>query len=311
MSLRTVRRWPTTRSRHASQEEDSGSDRPAAESKAYLRNFTGWSTAYPPGTSEPTSLRIMENMWVDRNAALAVRPGMRYLSFSQSPDLDPVDDEVPGKAIGLQMVGTQEPFYTSEGDKALLCGVREGDGRVGFRAILFTGAETVVHTLTDARIGFKIPQGTDVLNFSAATTHIEYLQIDNKIVALSDAGESVRIFFVGAEKVAKKLNSIEYPLFTDPHKLKVTHPSKAWIDKQEYTYTRNEVPNPAFEAGASYWTEDGCKASSVLGEAALPWSGSRALAITSRPTRVNMILNPLESVDINGYSGWHPSKKYG
>jgi len=283
-------------------------DRPL--SKAYLRNFTGWSTAYPPGTSEPTSLRIMENMWVDRNAALAVRPGMRYLSFSQSPDLDPVNDEVPGKAVGLQMVGTQEPFYTSEGDKALLCGVREGDGRVGFRAILFTGAETVVHTLTDPKIGFKIPQGTDVLNFSAATTHIEYLQIDNKILAMSDAGESARLFFVGAEKQAKKLSSIEYPLFIDSHKLTVTHPSKTWIDKQTTTFTRNEVPNPAFEAGASYWTAENCETAVVLGEAAVSNSGTRALAITSKPTRINMILNPLESVDINGYSGWHSSPTY-
>ena len=28
-------------------------DRPL--SRAYLREFTGWSTAYPPGLSEPTS----------------------------------------------------------------------------------------------------------------------------------------------------------------------------------------------------------------------------------------------------------------
>ena len=32
-------------------------DKPLA--RAYLRKFTGWSTAYPPGTSDPTSLRVM------------------------------------------------------------------------------------------------------------------------------------------------------------------------------------------------------------------------------------------------------------
>ena len=34
-------------------------DRPL--SRAYLRKFTGWSTAYPPGMSDPTSLRVMHN----------------------------------------------------------------------------------------------------------------------------------------------------------------------------------------------------------------------------------------------------------
>lgn len=50
-------------------------DRPL--SKAYLREFTGWSTAYPPGLSDPTSLRQMENAWITREGAAAIRPGMR------------------------------------------------------------------------------------------------------------------------------------------------------------------------------------------------------------------------------------------
>lgn len=283
-------------------------DRPL--SRAYLRNFTGWSTAFPPGTSEPTSLRIMENMWVDRNGALAVRPGLRYVSFTASPDLDPVTDAVPGKAIGLTMVGTQEPFYTAMGDKALLCGVREVDGTVGWRAILFTDGLSVVHTLTDAAIGFKIPQGTSVLNFSAATTHITYLQIDNKIIALSDAGESVRLFQVGAEKVAKKLNSIERPNWTTDHKLDVVHPDSAFISKQAYTLTRNLLPNPSFEFGSDNWALTGCSAELVSG-AALSNSGARSLGLRSLPTRTNLQTNPLESVDINGYAGWHPHKDWG
>lgn len=50
-------------------------DRPL--SKAYLREFTGWSTAYPPGTSDPTSLRVMHNCNLDTDASLRIRPGMR------------------------------------------------------------------------------------------------------------------------------------------------------------------------------------------------------------------------------------------
>ena len=230
-------------------------DRPL--SKAYLRAFTGWSTAYPPGTSEPNSLRIMENMWVDRNQALSVRPGLRYLSYVTSPDIDQVNDAVPGTAVIQTLVGSQEPFYTSNGDKALLFGVREVDGTVGFRAILFTDGETVVYPLTDPKIGFTIPQGANVLNFTAETTHIEYLQIDNKIIAMSDAGESIRVFFVGMEKLAKKINQVEMPQFTDSHKLSAVHPSSAWITKQAVTVTRNDIPNPSFEGGGSSWTPTG------------------------------------------------------
>ena len=284
-------------------------DRPL--SKAYLRQFTGWSTAYPPGTSEPTSLRIMENMWVDRNGALAVRPGLRYLSFLDSPDIDPVLDGVPGKAIDRPLVGTQEPFYTATGDKALLFGVREVDGTVGWRAILFSDGETVVHPLTHPKIGFTIPQGTAVLNFTSATTHVEYLQIDNKIVAMSDAGESVRIFFVGAEKIAKKINSVEVPRWQDPDKLSVVHPSKAWITKQTASVVTNELPNPSFEAGTLSWQTDACAAKLAIGDAAVANSGTRVLELTSLPTRTNLQTNPLEQVAGFGYDGWHPHKKWG
>ena len=58
-------------------------DRPL--SRAYLREFSGWSTAHPPGLSEPTSLRTMENMQVNRDGSLRVRPGLRYLSYAVAP----------------------------------------------------------------------------------------------------------------------------------------------------------------------------------------------------------------------------------
>jgi hypothetical protein len=283
-------------------------DRPL--SRAYLRAFTGWSTAFPPGTSEPNSLRIMENMMVDRNQALQVRPGLRYLSFANSPDINQVTDKVPGKAVGLPMVGTQEPFYTANGDKALLFAVRENDGTVGFRAILFSDGQTVVHALTSSKIGFSIPQGTSVLNFSSKTTHVEYLQIDNRIVAMSDAGESIRVFFVGAEKVAKKINSIEVPAWADSHKLSIVHPNKTWIDKQSWSVTRNEIPNPSFESGVSSWTLTNCTAE-IAGDTAVAGAGGRVLKLMSAPTKTNLQTSPLESVDINGYPGWHPHKDWG
>ena len=95
-------------------------DRPLG--RAYLRKFTGWSTAYPPGMSEPTSLRVMHNCSVTADGALRIRPGLRRV-------LDvPADGDI---------VGTFEHFYLKREDgtayKALLFAVRESDDSVGFR----------------------------------------------------------------------------------------------------------------------------------------------------------------------------------
>ena len=291
-------------------------DRPL--SKAYLRQFTGWSTAYPPGQSEPTSLRLMENILVDRNGALQVRPGLQYLSYMTSPDISPEVDNSPGIAIDRPMIGTQEPFYVTGGDtpiKALLFAVREdsGDptvlGPVGWRALLFSGTSTVVHRLTDPEIGFEIPQGEAVLNFSSATTHVEYLQIDNKIVALSDAGEEMRLFYVGAEKLAKRLGSISMPQWEDTHKLRVVHPDQAWIAQQGVTVRRNEIYNSSFEAGGEFWTKSARCAWTTSTNT--PYAGTKRLQLSSAPARTNMIKAPLHRVSTYGIAGWYSDKDAG
>ncbi|HEU5107651.1 MAG TPA: hypothetical protein VFT95_03660, partial [Micromonosporaceae bacterium] len=287
-------------------------DRPL--SRAYLRTFTGWSTAYPPGLSEPTSLRLMENMFVDRNGALLVRPGLKYLSYAVTPDTDPDVDNAPGIAIDRPMVGTQEPFYITSGDtpqKALLFAVRESDDTVGFRALLFSGPSAVVHLLTDDEVGFDIPQGAAALRFSSATTHVEYLQIDNKILALSDAGEEARLFNVGEKKSAKRLNTISMPQWEDIHKLRVVHPDASWINLQGLTSRRNELYNPSFEAGGAYWTRSTlCSWASVTSS---PHSGTKRLQMTSAPARKNMVLAPLTRVTTAaiGIKGWTSDANYG
>jgi len=260
-------------------------DRPL--SRAYLRTFTGWSTAYPPGLSEPTSLRKLENMFVDRNGALRVRPGMKYLSYTTSPDTNPDVDDAPGIAIDRPMVGTQEPFYITSGDvaqKAWLFAVREADNTVGFRAMLFTGPSAVVHQLTDVELGFDIPQGMAAIAFTADTNHVEYLQIDNKILALSDNGEEARLFNVGAKKSAKRIGTISMPQWEDYHKLRVVHPDASWVNLQNLTSRRNELYNPSFEAGGAYWTRSTAGA----------WTTGRAITM---PTASRMMVPTFMKVD--------------
>ena len=207
-------------------------DRPLA--KAYLRQFQGWSTAYPPGLSDPTSLRIMENVQVTREGAVRTRPALRSV-LTANTWLDANYD--------ARMVGGYEHFFLNDGRKALLFASRSSSGIVSFKVAIYNSATQRfdIKALTDPAVGFSIPQGESILNFSSATTFVKYLQIDNKIFALSDAGEDLRLFDVGATKKARKVTSITHPAFGDPQRLVVRHPDAAWINNNSRE-TQNAPP---------------------------------------------------------------------
>lgn len=201
-------------------------DRPLA--RAYLREFSGWSTAYPPGLSDPTSLRVMENIYVTREGAARIRPGIHSIF---------TEDWWLGNA-GETIVGAFEHFvYDSTGKVALLFAVRQGVGTVGFRVVIYN----------EATKRFDDQPGVfPSMTFSAATTFVKYLQIDNKIFALSDDPLEPGILFqVGAVKSAKKVPAagLTIPLATDS--LTVVHPDAAWIDTTtKVTRPVAETPTP-------------------------------------------------------------------
>lgn len=201
-------------------------DRPL--SRAYLRQFTGWSTAYPPGVSEPTSLRIMENVRVNRDGSVGVRPGLKHLSYNGDSS-DPF-------GLGFELVGTHETFFLDDGSKALLFAARTlvsppvgpPEPRVAFFVAFYDPTDTAmpyrVRSLDDA--GFALPTDFIDITFSPDTTYVSYVQIDNKVLALSNNGEPALLFFVGAAKRAKKLvalpgpsagTSFPWPVGYDPH----------------------------------------------------------------------------------------------
>jgi len=169
-------------------------DRPL--SRAYLREFKGWSTAYPPGVSEPTSLRLMENILITRNGAAAVRPGLKAITPATSPEL----------------VGTFEPFYLDSGEKAYLVAIRD-TGLVRFRVLTYVGGVYTFQTLTAAGFDLIGDWGVDGPVFTNATTYVKYLQIDNKILALSNNGEPAIVFYVGADKKVQFVEKLADPLW--------------------------------------------------------------------------------------------------
>lgn len=212
-------------------------DRPL--SRAYLREFTGWSTAHPPGISDPTTLRQMENVVIQADGSVAVRPALRSIF---------VEDFWLDTSLAVTAVGSMEPFYLNNGTKALLFAVRElvgGGERVGFRIAVYdanTGRYSV-HTLDSATAGFTIVPDYASLTFTSATTYVRYVQIDNKIFALSNGDEPMRMFSVGETKKAQLLTSITRPNYDLTDRLTVIHPTAAWIAGPQTTYpTTAETP---------------------------------------------------------------------
>lgn len=270
-------------------------DRPLA--KSYLREFTGWSTEFPPGLSDPTSLRLMENVMINRDGSARVRPGLRFLSYGTLPP----DDDTPGLAFPQELVGTHEVFFLNDGTKAYLFAVREPSGEVGFRVLRLNNEGSLVVSLSDA--GFDLPQGEEALRFSAGTTYVKYVQIDNKIFALSNNGERMRLFYVGTDKIARALSSIERPAWTVEDKLDVVHPNATWILSGTPASTRkNFFINPSFEGTLQWQSRSVNTAHEVITGDAV--SGTKSLELRPTATRTNFIGDPLTNVANRGIGTW-------
>ena len=188
-------------------------DRPL--SKAYLRKFTGWSTATPPGMSDPTSLRVMHNCNVDTDGSLRIRPGLKRVFANITA--------VPAGGI----VGTFEHFYANDGAKCLLFAVREDNGTVGFRVAKWNGVTKLFDVQTLAT-QFSVSGN---VSFSADCSYVKYVQIDNKILALAETtntADSFLLFNVGNIKKAREVSSITRPSWSTADMLTVLQPSDAW-----------------------------------------------------------------------------------
>jgi hypothetical protein len=258
-------------------------DRPL--SKAYLRKFGGWSTAYPPGLSEPTSLRILENMQVTREGSVSVRPALRSIM---------TENQWLTTNFQSTLVGGFEHFFLNDGRKAFLFATRLTSGVVAFKVASENATTKRYDVGSLAQAGFSIPQGETTLNFSSATTFVKYLQIDNKIFALSDGGEALRLFNVGTTKSAKRITPITRPSWIGTDALTIVLPDAAWINDTskdtipaaETTTTTTLVSSTAsaneYNYGFFYTFENEVGESAAsqvkIVRAARPWSQWRFIA---------------------------------
>lgn len=186
-------------------------------SRAYLREFRGWSTAYAPGLSDPSTLREMENCWITRAGALSIRPAMRSVF--------PAGSWITTN-YNAKIVGSFETFFLNDGTKALLFATRESTGIITFKVAAYTGTEYTVMSLAAA--GF-----TGTTTFSPDAQYVRYIQIDNKIFALADStnpADTARIFYVGETKKIVEPQEITVPDWVSTDALTVRLPDAAWIN---------------------------------------------------------------------------------
>jgi hypothetical protein len=164
-------------------------DRPL--SKAYLREFKGWSTALSPGLSDPSTLRQSENVLIGRDGSARIRPALRNVFGDYW-----VTDKI--------FAGAWETYYDEDG-KRILFPMRDEDGVWTFWSSAYDGDKYLPpETLETA--GF--PVGSDAAaTFTNETMHVKMLQMDNKIFVLSDA-EPLFIINVGATKSVKVFDAI-------------------------------------------------------------------------------------------------------
>jgi hypothetical protein len=163
-------------------------DRPL--SKAYLREFKGWSTALSPGLSDPSTLRQSENVLIGRDGSARIRPAMRNI-FGDHWE------------TSHTFAGVWETYYDADGVKNILFPMRDEAGVWTFWSSKYLGDKyDEPESLDDA--GFT--DGDDA-TFTATTTHVKMLQMDNKIFVLSDE-EPLFIINVGGTKSVKVFGSI-------------------------------------------------------------------------------------------------------
>ena len=164
-------------------------DRPL--SKAYLREFKGWSTALSPGLSDPSTLRQSENVLIGRDGSARIRPALRNVFGELWP------------TVGA-FAGVWETYFTDSGDKAILLPVRQEDGSWTFYSATYEGAQ---YGEPETLVAAGFTNGAEA-QFPATTNHVKMLQIDNRIFVLSDF-DPLFIIDVGAgEKRVKVFGNI-------------------------------------------------------------------------------------------------------
>ena len=169
-------------------------DRPL--SRAFLRQFIGWSTEFPPGASEPNSLRTMEDALVSRDGALCIRPGMKSWTTPRSSWTFWGEE--------MSFVSSLEPFYLNSGELAYLAALKDETSGYTTLATLRKNVTGLYHPEPLFNVFTPKDQRFNAAAYGGAgVEYVRFVQIDNKVVALwnsTDPTVTPTILDVGTAK---------------------------------------------------------------------------------------------------------------
>ena len=225
-------------------------DRPL--SKAYLREFKGWSTAYPPGMSDPASLKSMHNCVIDADQGLRIRPGLRAV-------LNPTH----AAALPGPIIGSFEHFWYGPGVKGLLFAIR-APAAVEFRVAKWNAMTKLFDIETTAT------RFTSTVTLSTDTTYIKWVQINNRVFALAETtneADTWVVFDVAAESGNRVFQpqDLDRPAWNTADRPVVTLPAASWYGPGAGNLTAyaSRGANPAAQAPAAGTLIDSTPADNV------------------------------------------------
>ena len=165
----------------------------------------------------------MSNVLINEDGSLRIRPGLRHMFNKPAPGA---------------LVGSFEPFFSAGGVRCILFAYRHSSGKLRFATAAYNPV-TKVYDL-DASLTTRFPGASEAaLDLSASATYVRYVQIDNKILALNNGGDGVRLFFVSSAPRAVVPKRIDAPAWSSAHKPTAMQPAVEWING-----SRTAVPTP-------------------------------------------------------------------
>ena len=204
-------------------------DHPLA--RTFLQSFKGWVSEYPEGAADPASLQTAENVQLTREGAVRVRPGLRSVLADEPIQFG------TGKSRGLRLIGGIGQFVTNDGKEAfLVCYQPQGTQERSFGAFVKTHKPGVPRDdyftfVPLSMLGFE----NSGVTLPSTVDYVEYLHIDNKILALPDSSDDPVLFYTGEDKKVVVPREIPAPQWYGSNAPQAFVPATTWVNGAQTT----------------------------------------------------------------------------
>lgn len=193
----------------------------------------------------------MRDVQIGRDGSARVRPALRS-AFVQDvwfiPDTSPqVTFPTVNPWFDGEIVGSFETFFGTDGGRYILFGVKLwlSDASHTVVAFMISKYDKTLH-----RFGVPVLASTyftgmfGLDSFDGDLQVLRYLQIDNKIMVLSDTQSPPRIFHVGENPRYELPQSLTRPDWNTADSPSIVHPAASWVAGAQDTLPTAATPSP-------------------------------------------------------------------